>query len=109
MIDDRLEAEDSGVIQLVGVSLVGLSDEGLEILKTLCSNNFNKRAPFLGSWLHEAVDAEICRREINEFIAGDVRPTLLVDPIVDASRLDEISTGCAAAGGGRPGRTDQAL
>ena len=107
MIDDRTEAEDSGVIQMVGVSLVGLSDEGLEILETLCSNNFNKRAPFLGIWLHKAVIAEVSRRANN--IASDVRPTLLVDPIVDASRLDEISTGCAAAGGGRPGRTDQAL
>ena len=106
MIDDRTEAEDSGVMKL-GVSLVGLPDEGLGTLKTLCSKQFREHAPFLDSWLLKAVIADVCRRANN--IAGDVRPTLLVDPIVDASRLDEVSTGCAAAEGGRPGRTNQAL
>ena len=38
MIDDRAEAEDSGVMKL-GVSLVGLPDEGLDKLLTLCSNS----------------------------------------------------------------------
>ena len=78
MIDDRIEAEDSGVIQL-GVSLVGLPDEGLGTLKTLCSKQFREHAPFLDSWLLKALIGEVCRRANNT--ASDARPTLNLMPL----------------------------